>query len=475
MTSTSAPRATGSAAPKPALVVAGMHRSGTSAMARVLALAGAALPERVIPSGPDNPLGFWEPWEMVALNDDILKAAGSAWDDVFVDQADSRAWDQRDAFLAPAGAFLLQNYGARALPVIKDPRASVLARLWRAALEAGGHKPVYLVMVRHPLEVAGSLRARDGFPIEKGLLLWTAYMMAVERDTRGADRVFIAYDDLLDDWSGVLDRVERAVGAPLPGRTAAVADIAAYLSRSHRHHDAGAGGAADLGDSPVGVVHAWMKTAATGLEPDPAVMDAAAGAMSAQARLWQPVIEDQARRAADRLIRAETAIADSEARLLRERARVAEVVSAEAARLAEAISTEEARREALTLAAKAASERATAYAEELAAVAAGAAASETAVKALRLEVTDLKTTISTLMDQLGGTHDRLAAFEAENRSLAAENTTLREDLAERERRLSGASDEIEALKRRDAVVRSSLSWKITRPVRVVQTRLKPKS
>jgi hypothetical protein len=48
---------TSAPARRQALVVAGMHRSGTSAMARLLSLSGATLPERVMDPGPDNPLG----------------------------------------------------------------------------------------------------------------------------------------------------------------------------------------------------------------------------------------------------------------------------------------------------------------------------------------------------------------------------------------------------------------------------------
>ncbi|MFY7850700.1 MAG: hypothetical protein ACOVQ6_02790, partial [Brevundimonas sp.] len=52
---------TASASSRSALVVAGMHRSGTSAVARLLSLAGGALPGNIIQPGPDNPTGFWEP------------------------------------------------------------------------------------------------------------------------------------------------------------------------------------------------------------------------------------------------------------------------------------------------------------------------------------------------------------------------------------------------------------------------------
>ena len=54
--------------------IAGMHRSGTSLVARLLNLTGVYLgpEERMIPPKPDNPTGFWENLDFVHLNDQIL-------------------------------------------------------------------------------------------------------------------------------------------------------------------------------------------------------------------------------------------------------------------------------------------------------------------------------------------------------------------------------------------------------------------
>src|SRR5438046_10404908 len=66
-----------------AFVVVGMHRSGTSAMTRTLSLLGAALPEHLMPAADSNPAGHWEPQSVTNLNDEILQALDSEWDDVF--------------------------------------------------------------------------------------------------------------------------------------------------------------------------------------------------------------------------------------------------------------------------------------------------------------------------------------------------------------------------------------------------------
>ena len=52
-------------------------------MTRTLSLLGASLPRHLMPAQGDNPTGFWEAQSVADLNDDILQAVDSEWDDVF--------------------------------------------------------------------------------------------------------------------------------------------------------------------------------------------------------------------------------------------------------------------------------------------------------------------------------------------------------------------------------------------------------
>ena len=66
---------------KIALVVLGMHRSGTSSVAGALAMLGAAAPRTLMAPGEDNPRGFWESQVLMGVNDRLLAAGGSNWRD----------------------------------------------------------------------------------------------------------------------------------------------------------------------------------------------------------------------------------------------------------------------------------------------------------------------------------------------------------------------------------------------------------
>src|SRR2546428_13452965 len=63
------------------ICIAGMHRAGTSMVARLLEGCGLDLggPARFAPPAPDNRDGYWEDLRFVAMNDRILDRLGGAW------------------------------------------------------------------------------------------------------------------------------------------------------------------------------------------------------------------------------------------------------------------------------------------------------------------------------------------------------------------------------------------------------------
>ena len=261
--------------PRAAYLVLGMHRSGTSAATQLLALAGAHLPDNVMPGDEHNAKGYFEPWRIAIFNDQRLRAAGGAWDDAFAypyqAAADEAEW------LNQARDLFREEYGRARFPLLKDPRVSLLMPLWRPTLEAEGLEIRCVIPIRPPLAVAGSLARRNQFPPVKSVLLWTAYMLAAEAGSRDLPRAFVDYDALLADWRGEAARIEAAHGAPLPRlNDKAAARIDAFLSPDLRHNSGdgdlvalGAVGAAAQG------VHDWFAAAARGPAPDRAPLEAA--------------------------------------------------------------------------------------------------------------------------------------------------------------------------------------------------------
>ena len=69
-----------------AILVVGMHRSGTSVATRVFNLLGADLPGNLFPATEENTSGYWESQDIAALNNTILRSLDTAWyDDTPID------------------------------------------------------------------------------------------------------------------------------------------------------------------------------------------------------------------------------------------------------------------------------------------------------------------------------------------------------------------------------------------------------
>ncbi|HEX3993406.1 MAG TPA: hypothetical protein VHX39_19705, partial [Acetobacteraceae bacterium] len=63
------------------IVVLGMHRSGTSALTRIINLAGADLPTELLGATSDNPTGHWESEQVHDLHNAFMSDIGGRWDD----------------------------------------------------------------------------------------------------------------------------------------------------------------------------------------------------------------------------------------------------------------------------------------------------------------------------------------------------------------------------------------------------------
>jgi hypothetical protein len=221
-----------------ALVVLGMYRSGTSALARTLNLCGAALPERMIAARLGiNRKGFWEAEAVTDLDARMLEHLGGDWDRVgFALPAQGPLVDE---FVLNAREVIDNEYAGQPLILIKDPRICVLAPLWHRALQQSGYRPAYVVMARHPLEVAGSLQTQGDMPLARGLALWLDYMTRVETFARSVPSaaVHVRYADLLADWRRVVGRIAQRLDVALDAHAHA-RDIDAFLEAGMRTHQA---------------------------------------------------------------------------------------------------------------------------------------------------------------------------------------------------------------------------------------------
>lgn len=214
------------------LFIAGMHRSGTSALCAALRACGASFGEHLLaPMAGVNDDGFWEDADVVAANDALLAAAGGAW---FAPGAAACAGEWPGPavleFQQRARDILQRGFGAGPLWSVKDPRFCLTLPLWLQACEALGIPTRVCVASRSPLEVAHSLQRRDGFPVGYGLRLDLDYRRALI-EALPADALQVAYPDLVNDPLAVMHRLAAAL--PL---TIDEAALAASVRLDLRHH-----------------------------------------------------------------------------------------------------------------------------------------------------------------------------------------------------------------------------------------------
>lgn len=220
-----------------AVLVVGMHRSGTSAVTRMLNLLGCTAPATPLPDTAGNPTGHWESQPIVDLNDRVMAAFDLSWFDWAGLPPDWPAGALWQTFAAEARGLLDQEFGAAPLFVLKDPRLCQLLPGWRALLADGGTATRVVMPLRHPTEVARSLAARDGMDRSAAYLLWLRYTLEAERASRGLPRIILPYDHLLADWRDVAVRVSEALAIAWPRAIDEVAaEIDGFLSPAARHH-----------------------------------------------------------------------------------------------------------------------------------------------------------------------------------------------------------------------------------------------
>lgn len=219
------------------IFISGMHRSGTSATARICNLLGLDLGSKLMSPGLDNIRGYWEHDVVVARHEELLTAIGMSWDSV---AAMPVKWSETLAArncAAKLEILLDEEFSGKAFWGLKDPRLCRLLPMWTNLLAQRGTLPCLLMALRNPMEVADSLARRDGFSKKKSALLWLRYILEAEKNSRGLRRFFLTFDQLFGDWQQTFEDAAEALCISWPTTTATAAHaVNEFIERSHRHH-----------------------------------------------------------------------------------------------------------------------------------------------------------------------------------------------------------------------------------------------
>ena len=153
-----------------AIVITGMHRSGTSLTSSLLQHAGVNIGEKLLPATSANPRGFFEDVDFYEYHESLLHQRGQTYlriDNNFTFQpTDSETERARQ---------LIAERSHRPFWGWKDPRTSLFLDFWHQLLPDGR----FLFVYRNPIEVLLSLLRRgdvDRYPsLMTGLNAWYTY------------------------------------------------------------------------------------------------------------------------------------------------------------------------------------------------------------------------------------------------------------------------------------------------------------
>jgi len=212
--------------------IAGMHRSGTSMVTRLLQACGLFLgPEEELGVDSNNGEPHWENVSFVALNDKILNRLGGSWNSPPVLPA---GWEHTPEFE------VLQSQAKKLIKRIrdqhhwgwKDPRNSLTLPFWRKIVP----DLRLVICLRDPLEVSHSLRVRGdlmGIPLFQ---LWLTYYRELLSAAPPEQRVVTHYQSYFQDPTAELQRVTKAIGMKVSSDV--INRACAHISVDLRHHSA---------------------------------------------------------------------------------------------------------------------------------------------------------------------------------------------------------------------------------------------
>ncbi len=442
-----------------ALLVLGMHRSGTSALTRVLNIYGAALPSDLLPANAGNVTGYWESSAVVRINDEMLEALGSPWDDPLWFSVAPLSADTTRERAGQVADLIVAEFGDAPLVVVKDPRLCRLLPIWREGLALLSMQPLPILLLRNPLEAASSMHQRDGMPEGAALLLWLQYTLAAEHASRSLQRSIVFYDELLADCPRVVDRIQSQLGVIFPARSPATdAEAAAFVRPALRHERASAASVQTRGDISrwVRTVYAWFERArSTDVPPDTRDLDAVRSEVAEVEMSFGPslrwrVLNEQQRATHDEAVRWKAHVSATDA-VWGERIRQLE------SRLV------------------AAGEADAVWRDQTARL-------ESSLSACREQAADLETRLTAaaavLREQIGGLTERLAAVAARESALREHVQRVESQLATLGAAHSALGADRAALASAHAAIsarlqriEATLAWRVWRRIRTVQRRL----
>jgi hypothetical protein len=218
------------------IIVAGMHRAGTSTITGVLEALGVKLGKFLAAAQPEiNAKGYKEDVEVIDIHEDLLWSMPSAWDSILPISNNDISLEALSNAERRIENILVGYFRKNAICAVKDPRICLFLPLWINACQRLDIEPTIIIAIRYPSSVALSLCKRDGMNRNRAKLLWIKYFLQAEKKSRDISRYFLSYEQLLSQPDYVINHLISSVGMSIPPEHLVKARnfIDPALNRSH--------------------------------------------------------------------------------------------------------------------------------------------------------------------------------------------------------------------------------------------------
>ncbi|MGC2855102.1 hypothetical protein ACM64Y_06475 [Novispirillum sp. DQ9] len=207
--------------------VSGVHRSGTSTTAAMIAYCGYSVGKASVRhSAKDNSRGYYETLDVVRTNDAMAREIGLRWDSLIASPEVFRA--VHGAWYGRIKDAVRSNFDHVDRAVLKDPRFAVHLKVWRDAV-ADLYPDAALMdvyVLRSPAEVIASLvkrNARGGVTFAHGMdpamgaLFWIFQTIGFLKGLAGRPVLLVDYarQNTAQDRRDLFSRIGETLGETL--------------------------------------------------------------------------------------------------------------------------------------------------------------------------------------------------------------------------------------------------------------------
>jgi len=223
--------------------VLGMHRSGTSMLCEILQGLGVCFgEEELLYQGDEyNKDGYFEIKEIRLIYDKLFSEMHSSWRSTAPVNGEFFEGERADYYAGWVADSIGKSIKEeRRMWGFKEPSTSVLLPLAKRVFSCLGRRPVYVVMVRNPMEAATSLKRREGMEEGQALRLYMKYYISILKYTAGEDVIFFQKEEFISQKEQAFRKLnEQIFSGRLSSEGKTAKELEKYVKTEYFHAELG--------------------------------------------------------------------------------------------------------------------------------------------------------------------------------------------------------------------------------------------